>query len=228
MPRAASSVRRSGHRRVRRIAALIAVLSVLAAAVGVLDLVVTNASVADGQRAAAHRLARSWHEPTATPGRAADGVSAATSSLLRSGAIGVLEVPRFGADYVRVISEGTTDAVLDRGDIGHYAGTALPGQVGNMALAGHREAHGASLLHIVDLRRGDRIVVETSTRVYTYRVTGSRQVDASAVGAVAAVPWHPSATPTKRLITLQSCTPPLIDTFRYVVWGELESSVARP
>ena len=136
-------------------------------------------------------------------------------------------MPRFGNGYVRVISEGTSDPVLDAGDIGHYVGTALPGTVGNMALAGHREADGAALLHITALRRGDRIVVETRARIYVYRVSGSRQVDPSAVGAIAPVPWNPGAKATRRLITLQSCTPPLIDTWRYVVWGVLASSRLR-
>jgi sortase A len=195
---------------------------VIALAVGglaVADLLGTNDRIAAAQQRTATRIADGW---AATP-----VPTTAPAMRIPRGAIALLRVPRFGSDYVRVISEGTTDAVLDTGDIGHYIGTAGPGEVGNMALAGHREAHGASLLHITSLRRGDRIIVETRERTYEYRVTGSAQVDPSDVGAIAAVPDHPTATPKESLITLQSCTPPLIDTWRYVVWGRLVSSTPR-
>nr|WP_216593676.1 sortase [Arsenicicoccus sp. oral taxon 190] len=49
----------------------------------------------------------------------------------------VVRIPALGRGYAVPVVEGTTRDVLRRG-IGHYRGTAMPGQVGNFALAGHR------------------------------------------------------------------------------------------
>ena len=55
-------------------------------------------------------------------------------ALNDDGAFAVLRIPRFGDDYARPIIEGTGRDVLALG-VGHYVGTAGPGQVGNFALA---------------------------------------------------------------------------------------------
>ncbi|MGT2426712.1 class E sortase [Amnibacterium kyonggiense] len=196
---------------------VVAALALLVGIGGVLDLVLSNSRIAGEQQQAATRIQRDW---TAPP-------RARAEAPLPDDAIGLLRIPAFGSDWVRVIGRGTGSAVLDSGEVGHYTGTAMPGQVGNMVLAAHREADGAAFLHITRLRPGDVVSIETRTRIYRYRVTGGRQIDPDAVDAIAPVPWHPHEAPTRRLITLQSCTPPLIDTWRYVVWAELESSTAR-
>ena len=46
--------------------------------------------------------------------------------------------------------------------IGHYPDTHLPGEVGNVGLAGHRAGHGNPLIDIDTIRPGDAIVVETN------------------------------------------------------------------
>src|SRR3954465_7412207 len=51
--------------------------------------------------------------------------------------LAVLHIPRLGEDYSRVILEGVSEEQLAEGP-GHYIGTALPGQQGNLAIAGHR------------------------------------------------------------------------------------------
>ena len=83
------------------------------------------------------------------------------------------------------------------------------------------------MLHLPDLRRGDAVIVETAAAVYTYRVTSGGITPPSDVAAIAPVPEHPGARPTRRLITLQTCTPAWVDTDRYIVHGELESWRAR-
>ncbi|MFP5282231.1 MAG: sortase domain-bontaining protein [Actinomycetes bacterium] len=52
--------------------------------------------------------------------------------------------------------------------MGHYPSTAGPGQVGNFALAGHRITHGQPFARLLELDRGDKVVVETRDAVYTY------------------------------------------------------------
>ena len=60
-------------------------------------------------------------------------------------------MPRFGADYARPVVEGAARPVLAHG-VGHYAGTAEPGEVGNFAVAGHRTTYGKPFNEIDTLR----------------------------------------------------------------------------
>ena len=80
-----------------------------------------------------------------------------------------LYVPSFGADYHFTMLEGTTPAVIDAGP-GHYVGTALPGGLGNFAVAGHRVGRGAPFLALGELHSCDSIVVETARSWFVYRV----------------------------------------------------------
>jgi sortase A len=66
----------------------------------------------------------------------------------------VLRVPRLGVEAP--VFEGTSDLAMNRG-LGHIAGTALPGQAGNVAVAGHRDGFFRPLK---DVRVGDVIEVE--------------------------------------------------------------------
>lgn len=56
--------------------------------------------------------------------------------------LAVLEIPRFGDDWKWAMVEGTEESQLDRGP-GHYPGTPLPGDAGNVGVAGHRAGHGS-------------------------------------------------------------------------------------
>ncbi|MFL6097870.1 MAG: sortase domain-bontaining protein [Blastococcus sp.] len=69
--------------------------------------------------------------------------------------------------------EGTAEKELSQGP-GHYEGTALPGQPGNMGLAGHRVGKGSPFLDLDQLRPRDPIVVETVDSWFVYRNTASR------------------------------------------------------
>src|SRR5690625_5031502 len=67
---------------------------------------------------------------------------------LASGQFGVLYVPRWGEDYRVPIAEGTEPEVIDHGIVGHYPQTEAPGQVGNFALAGHRQSRGKPFRYV--------------------------------------------------------------------------------
>jgi sortase A len=84
-----------------------------------------------------------------------------------------LYIPRFGKDYAKTIVQGTDDGSLERGP-GHYVDTAVPGQIGNFAMAGHRVGKGEPFLNLDQLRQGDAIVVQTAKNWYVYRVLGDR------------------------------------------------------
>ena len=90
---------------------------------------------------------------------------------LTGGAFAVLYIPRLGLDYQRVVLEGTSEEQLTQGP-GHYEGTAMPGEPGNMGLAGHRVGKGSPFLDLDQLRPGDPIVVETVDSWFVYRVLG--------------------------------------------------------
>ena len=54
------------------------------------------------------------------------------------GALGLIEIPKINVD--RVLVSGTATGDLKRGP-GHYLDTPLPGEYGNMAIAGHRTTY---------------------------------------------------------------------------------------
>jgi sortase (surface protein transpeptidase) len=89
--------------------------------------------------------------------------------LIDGKAFAKLYIPSFGADYHFTIQEGTDAAALEVGP-GHYQGTALPGEPGNFAVAGHRVGKGAPFNDLDLLSSCDSIVVETQTDFFVYRV----------------------------------------------------------
>jgi sortase A len=145
----------------------------------------------------------------------------------------LIYVPDFGTDYVYTVIEGTGVDELNKGP-GHYADTPLPGQVGNVAIAGHRVGKGSPFLNLDKLKAGSAIVIRTKTYWYTYRVLGDTRtgdptkmtsigvrgqeiVDPSDVGVIEPVPNRPGATPTRKLLTLTTCHPKFSARQRMVI-----------
>lgn len=132
-------------------------------------------------------------------------------------------VPRWGADYVKPISEGTDrHKILDRLGIGHYKNTAMPGELGNFAISAHRTTYGKPFNRIATLKKGDFLIVQTKEAWYVYKVTSHEIVRPTAVKVIAPVPNHPGAAPDNHYITLTSCHPMYSAAERYVVHGELQ------
>lgn len=97
------------------------------------------------------------------------------------------------------VLEGTDDGTLRRG-VGHIEDTALPGEVGNVGLAGHRDTV------FRPLRRaaiGDQLTLTTSDHVFRYRISRTSIVNPDEVSVL-----DPTAKPT---LTLVTCYP-----FRYI------------
>ncbi len=138
----------------------------------------------------------------------------------------IVRIPRFGSGYARPLLEGTTRDILMKG-VGHYQGTAAPGAVGNVAIAGHRTTYGRPFHDIDTLRPGDRIVIETRTAFHVYAVRRHAIVSPSDVAVVAPVPEHPGVRPTQRWLTMTACHPKYSAAQRYVVFAELVASYAR-
>ena len=141
-------------------------------------------------------------------------------------AIALLRIPRFGDDFEVPIVAGTALKDLSRG-VGHYDGTAEPGQVGNFAVAGHRITHGQPFAKLLTLRKGDKVVVETREAVYTYVMDTSPAdltVEETAGWVLDPVPDHPGTPPTEPLITLTTCQDLFHSPDRSVGFGHLAST----
>lgn len=78
-------------------------------------------------------------------------------------------IPSFGTDYRYTIQSGVGAGELEIGP-GHYPHTALPGDPGNFAVAGHRVGHGAPFNELDELTACDAIVIETEADYFVYRV----------------------------------------------------------
>jgi sortase A len=105
-------------------------------------------------------LRQRWERPpAAAPGSSPSPSSSpspgADPAPLPGDAMALLRIPAFGADYEIPVLEGTDLDILSRG-VGHYRGTAGPGEVGNFALAGHRVTHGQPFNRLLELSRGTR------------------------------------------------------------------------
>ena len=138
-------------------------------------------------------------------------------------AIGVIYIPRFGANYSRPIIEGTSQDVLDTLGLGRYAGTAMPGAVGNFVMAGHRQTHGAVLDNIHTLVPGDKIYVQTADGFYTYVFRNQEIVLPDRTDVIAPVPTQPGAVPEQRILTMTSCNPRFGSEERIIAYSVFDS-----
>ncbi|WP_107096957.1 class E sortase [Streptomyces sp. NBRC 110028] len=138
----------------------------------------------------------------------------------------IIYIPKL--DVKAPIAEGIDKhKVLDRGMVGHYGKgklkTAMPwDKKGNFALAGHRNTHGEPFRYINRLKPGDKIVVETQSRFYTYDMTSILpQTSPSNTGVIGPVPPGSGFAEPGRYITLTTCTPEFTSTYRMIVWGKM-------
>jgi sortase A len=115
------------------------------------------------------------------------------------------------------------DAPIVQGDgweqlkkgVGQHIGSANPGQKGNMVLTGHNDVFGEVFRYLDRLKPGDEIVVYSARRAYTYIVTDWFLVTPDQVEVLAPTP--------DASLTLISCYPYLINTYRIIVKGILDS-----
>lgn len=129
---------------------------------------------------------------------------------------GIVRIPRFGSDYAKPLYQGTGLDVLAHG-VGHYVGTQEPGQLGNMAIAGHRTTHGHPFLDIDTIKPGDAIIIETKAGYYVYRAVRSEVVLPTDINVLAPVPDHPGQPADGHWLTMTSCTPKYSASHRFVL-----------
>ncbi len=148
-------------------------------------------------------------------------ISAATrvSSPGDGKVVAEIQIPAIGVD--QYVVEGTTESDLSKGP-GHYIGTAMPGQAGNVAIAGHRTTYGAPFNGLGRLVPGDRIILTTTFgQSLTYVVSGTPQaVSPSDVGVLNYF--------GDNRITLTTCNPEFSSTQRLIVVGKLKQPLSSP
>lgn len=140
--------------------------------------------------------------------------------------IGILRVPRFGDDYAVPVLAGTSDEVLAAG-VGHEDGTTLPGERGNMVLAGHVITHGEPFRRLQELRVGDEVDLQTAEGTYHYVIDtpgDALTVDFQAGWVLDPAPVNPDPggvgpVDDPRLLTLVTCAELFHTDLRTVVFG---------
>jgi sortase A len=193
-----------------------------------------------------NQLEEEWangQDPLALPG-------GSQSTIPLGSGIANIYIPRFGRDYAFTIVQGADDSALEKGP-GHYTETALPGDVGNFAIAGHRVGKGEPFLNLDHLRPGDAVIIETKAKWYVYRVEGNvqtrdlsqkdkngvpgREIVSPGDGDVKdPVPDNPglapaaAPTPNVAYLTMTTCHPKFTATQRMIVHATLQASLTTP
>ncbi len=142
----------------------------------------------------AHRLwsqgkAEAVPEVSVLPKESPQGEQPEAPPAMRS-VIGRLDIPRLGLSVM--VREGADESTLRRA-VGHIPGTALPGKIGNVGLAGHRDTFFRALRNI---REDDTIELETTSGSYRYVVKSTKIVTPRDVSVLEA-----SGGPTLTLVT---------------------------
>ena len=187
----------------------------------------TNIDANNAQQHAVSQFAQEFQGPLTpqSPETPADfGPPAVMDAPAADGTVfGVVYIPRFGPTYSRPLVEGTTQAQLDSLGLGRYGTTSMPGAVGNFAVAGHRQTHGAVLDAIHTLVPGDKIYVQTKDGYYTYVFRNNEIVMPTQGNVLLPVPTQKDATPVDRFMTMTSCNPRFGAEERIIAYSVMES-----
>jgi sortase A len=114
-------------------------------------------------------------------------------AVAADGLIGRIEIPRLLLSVI--VAEGIDKTTLRRA-VGHIPGTALPGQPGNVGLAGHRDTFFRPLK---DLKIKDEVLISTLKGDFKYEVESLRVVEPENVGVLSPV--------GENVLTLVTCYP---------------------
>jgi sortase A len=122
------------------------------------------------------------------------GATVLKKSVVREGGLlGRIEIPRLGVSVM--VIEGSNAADLSQA-AGHIAGTALPGEPGNVGISAHRDTFFRPLRNI---RQNDIITVTTLAGKYQYRVVSTQVVSPYNLTVL--------ASNSQQILTLVTCYP---------------------
>ncbi|MCX6402490.1 MAG: class E sortase [Actinobacteria bacterium] len=120
------------------------------------------------------------------------------------------------------ILEGVEAQQIDSG-VGHYSLSAMPGQIGNFAIAGHRATYGEPFANFDRLKVNDNVIVRTKNQWFTYTLDQNRLVKPTETWVVN-YPLKPpldSLINSQKLISLVTCDPRWGSVRRWVWWGHM-------
>lgn len=120
--------------------------------------------------------------------------------------IGRIQIPKLGLDAP--LHEGVSLRVINHGP-SHWPGTALPGEIGNVVVAGHRTTYTKPFRHIDSLVPGDQVIFEHDGVRWVYETVGSEVVTPDGT--------HILNQTREKTATLFACHPPGSARYRYVV-----------
>ncbi len=154
------------------------------------------------------------------PAQAAPGPPAVAPSVAPPAAgqpIGTIQIPNIGLDQVVVEGVGTDQLELGPG---HYPGTPLPGERGNVAIAGHRTTYAHPFYDLDQVTPGRPIVLTTAQGIFVYTADAQQVVQPTDVAVVGSSP--------RAVLTLTTCNPRYSAATRLVVTATLTSSLLFP
>ncbi|HUC13067.1 MAG TPA: sortase [Acidimicrobiales bacterium] len=132
-------------------------------------------------------------------------------AALPGGVLGQIRIPAIGVD--RYFVEGVGEDQLQEGP-GRYPGSGLPGQVGNLAIAGHRTTYGAPFFELDHVRVGDKVIIDVPEGRAMYTVS-------QPPFAVPPYDTEVLADYGDARLTLTTCNPPFFATTRLIVVAKL-------
>jgi sortase A len=175
------------------------------------------------QDSEAQQLSQSWKQSADSTGKTGTGTDATPvveTAPANAQKFGILYVPRFGKNWERPIAQGVgVSDVLDVIGVGHYPGTAMPGQIGNFAIAAHRHAYGGGFEYLATLHVGDHVYIGTKDGWYEYTFRNIQYVQPTETAVLDPVPMEPGVAPTQRLITMTTCNPFFSTAERMIAYG---------
>jgi sortase A len=213
-------------------------LGVVVALLLVYQLWWTNVQAANAAASTRADLVAAWEStatpaPSATSEPSASAAPEASTATVEPVAPQSVTAPAVGKPFALMYIPRLRDSVwgspvvegvgldeLAKG-VGHYPGTAMPGQIGNFATAAHRATHGELFKDFDRLKKGDRVVVETKYGWYVYELDVDKIIAPTDTWVIDPVPGQPDAEPTEALITLTTCNPRWASTERWAWWGYL-------
>ncbi|WP_461207146.1 class D sortase [Clostridium sp. DL1XJH146] len=128
------------------------------------------------------------------------------------GAVGIIEIPKI--DLKVAIGEGVDMDTLKYA-VGHFPDTAMPGETGNFAVAGHRSyTYNQYFNRLDEVKTGDEILVTSLAGTFTYIVDDISVVEPDEVSVLSQT--------SNSSITLVTCTPVRVATHRLIIKGHLK------
>ncbi|MEV7643104.1 class E sortase [Streptomyces rubiginosohelvolus] len=187
----------------------------------------TGVKAADAAEGEIDTLQSRWaREPVAPPppSSSASAEPSAPAPYRDGKPFATMHIPRFGSGWEWPVLENTEVKTLQKG-LGHYSGTARPGDTGNFAVAGHRRTYGDPFKDFPKLSPGDAVVVNDGTTWFTYRIAKRpyRTVPTD-TAVVDPVPRSSGFEGAGRYLTLTTCEPEWGSSHRLIAWAHLDAT----